>query len=166
MCLLYSRKLAWAYVQCGQLSPGVGIYEVKHGFVLCRPELQQTQRARLRWGHRPGAVHHAQVVRGPGAIGELCAQTRSESWDSVADLVSLWKSEKDPSVGGEEGLGGSTDVNHPDVTNDSQSLRGQDSWRSDLNSYSCGALFRGHDLDTFPRNFMLYINKEVMHRKN
>lgn len=73
----------------GQLLPGVGIYKVKHGFVLCCPELQQTRRARLRWGHRPGAIHHAQVVRGPGAIGELCAQICSESWDSVADLVSL-----------------------------------------------------------------------------
>ena len=76
------------------------------------------------------------------------------------------KAKKTPLLEGKRAWESSTDVNHPDVTNDSQSLRGQDSWRSDLNSYSCGALFRGHDLDTFPRNFMLYINKEVMHRKN
>ena len=56
-----------------QLSPGVRIYKVKHSFVLCCSELQQTRRVRLRWGHRPGAIDHAQVVGGPGAIGELCA---------------------------------------------------------------------------------------------
>ena len=45
-----------------QLSPGVGIYKVKHSFVLCCSELQQTRRVRLRWGHRPGAIDHAQVL--------------------------------------------------------------------------------------------------------